>query len=513
MELNQLHECSEPAASMWATLPISIDVLNHRGRVVIAEDDADMRTFLRLVLQKAGFEVDALEDGTAALAACKERVPDLVVADLTMPGLGGFELIARLRSDELTAVIPVLILSGRSDEDSRILGIAAGADDYLVKPIGSRELVARVEGALRLARLRLLMAQRQQGDFESLFSTAFDAVIVLNSREEVLTTNARAQQLFGYSAREFSGLLMATLLPTDHFEDRSGDRQSIWRNSCDGPTRPYLQLQCRRADGSQFIAEIGQSEVHFRNQACLVLNVRDITERIQAQLKLETTMERLRALSERLTVIQEEERHKIAFELHEQLGQELCTLNMHLEMLEKAPNKKSEEHRTDALMTVRLMLERVRSMALDLRPPQLDDLGLSSALYAHCRRQEAAAQWTLHFDITNAGARSRSEVEIACFRIVQEALTNITRHASATEVWLRLYRSENQLLLSLRDNGVGFDATESRSGRPASSLGLIGMAERMRQVGGRLEIESSSPGGTEIRAVFPCAEDAGADSR
>jgi signal transduction histidine kinase len=139
-----------------------------RGHVVIAEDHAETREYLKHVLEAAGFAVDALADGTAALAICQARAPDALVSDVLMPGLDGFQLIERLRADERTAVIPVLLLSARGGEDSRIEGIASGADDYLVKPLSGRELVARVDGAVRLALLRRETARREQDRFREL---------------------------------------------------------------------------------------------------------------------------------------------------------------------------------------------------------------------------------------------------------------------------------------------------------------------------------------------------------
>ena len=139
-----------------------------RGYVVIAEDHDETREYLTHVLEAAGFVVDATADGTEALAICQARAPDALVSDVLMPGLNGIQLIERLRADERTAVIPVLLLSARGGEDSRIEGIAAGADDYLVKPLSGRELVARVDGAARLARLRRETARREQERFREL---------------------------------------------------------------------------------------------------------------------------------------------------------------------------------------------------------------------------------------------------------------------------------------------------------------------------------------------------------
>ena len=177
---------------------------------------------------------------------------------------------------------------------------------------------------------------------------------------------------------------------------------------------------------------------------------------------------------------------------------------MHLNMLgNHCKAKDAEARHHDALTIVDQMLQRVRSMALDLRPSQLDDFGVYVALRAHCKQQAEAAGWKMHFDAQDVGERPNPDVELTCFRVVQEGLTNAARYAKATEVLVSLQRSGDELQLRLRDNGIGFDTSAFQEGRPATSLGLIGMAERIRQVGGRLEIKSALQGGTEIYATLP----------
>ncbi|MFZ5509261.1 MAG: EAL domain-containing protein [Pseudomonadota bacterium] len=125
-----------------------------RGRVVVADDNADMRAYLRRLLEEAGYAVEAVADGAAALAVCQDRGPDLLLADVMMPGLDGFSLLQRLRENPATSALPVILLSARAGKEARVEGLAAGADDYLVKPFHARELVARVDGAMRLEALR-----------------------------------------------------------------------------------------------------------------------------------------------------------------------------------------------------------------------------------------------------------------------------------------------------------------------------------------------------------------------
>jgi len=142
-------------------LPVPVD--EHRTRVLLADDNADMRDYLTRLLRERGWAVEAVADGRAALRAARERVPDLILTDVMMPGLDGLELLAALRDDVRTHAIPVVLLSARAGEEARVEGMRAGADDYLVKPFAARELVARVETQLRRAQK---LAEERRGSEE-----------------------------------------------------------------------------------------------------------------------------------------------------------------------------------------------------------------------------------------------------------------------------------------------------------------------------------------------------------
>jgi signal transduction histidine kinase len=149
-------EVPREAEPVLSTRPSSVsetDTPTPSARILVADDNADMRDYLRRLL--AGrWEVEAVADGQAALDAVRERVPDLILSDVMMPGLDGFALLRELRSDPRTRAIPVVLLSARAGEESAIEGLEAGADDYLVKPFSARELLARVRTQLEMARVR-----------------------------------------------------------------------------------------------------------------------------------------------------------------------------------------------------------------------------------------------------------------------------------------------------------------------------------------------------------------------
>jgi len=151
----------EPVAAALPVTKAPLASESERARILVADDNADMRAYLRRILEER-WEVETVSDGVTALGATRARRPDLILSDVMMPGLGGFGLLRELRADPATAAIPVILLSARAGEESRVEGLEAGADDYLVKPFSARELVARVEGNIRLARARVSLSQFEQ---------------------------------------------------------------------------------------------------------------------------------------------------------------------------------------------------------------------------------------------------------------------------------------------------------------------------------------------------------------
>jgi signal transduction histidine kinase len=220
--------------------------------------------------------------------------------------------------------------------------------------------------------------------------------------------------------------------------------------------------------------------------------------------EVQTSRERLQSLSQRLIDVQELERRTIAGELHDEIGQALTIVKMNLQALHAHVNSTLAGDRMDECITVvERALEQVRSLSLDLRPSLLDDLGLVAALRWYVARQARAASFALHFSADEPPSRLASVLETVCFRIAQEALTNIVRHANAREVWVQL-RCGAELCLTIRDDGVGFEPAqaEARASR-GESLGLLGMRERASLSGGRLSITSAPGQGTTVAACFP----------
>ncbi len=216
---------------------------------------------------------------------------------------------------------------------------------------------------------------------------------------------------------------------------------------------------------------------------------------------LELSQERLRALSHRLLQVQEEERSRLARDLHDDIGQALTALKIQLEALARTARQPQLD---ECVSTTQHALERVRQLSLSLRPSQLDDLGLVAAVRSHLDRQARIGGITPHFDALEAPAAVAPEIETACFRVAQEAINNVLRHAGAANLWVRLYAEDGRLALSVRDDGAGFDLEAAR--RHASggaSLGMISMEERVAIAGGSFAVRTAPGQGTLLLATFP----------
>jgi signal transduction histidine kinase len=225
----------------------------------------------------------------------------------------------------------------------------------------------------------------------------------------------------------------------------------------------------------------------------------------QRELERNRASHKLQALSHRLVEVQESERRHIARELHDEIGQSLTVaeLNLHA-ALEDSSQAALTRRLEDSIQAVGRVLEQVHDLSLNLRPSMLDDLGLESALRWYTNRQASLTGLQSRFRADTLEHRIDPIIETECFRVAQEALTNVVRHSRAREVSVELRRKDGHLHLSVKDDGVGFDVNKLREKAVrGASLGLLSMEERAALAGGGLEYLSSPGHGTEVHAWFP----------
>jgi PAS domain S-box-containing protein len=239
----------------------------------------------------------------------------------------------------------------------------------------------------------------------------------------------------------------------------------------------------------------------------LVGTCQDVTELRQAEQALQEYSTRLQTLSRRLLEVQENERRHLSRELHDEFGQVLATITLHLHVARGLAGEAARPRLDECAKLLQQAGEQVRSLALELRPTMLDTLGLEATLRwlaeLHQQRTACEVQVVGHL----SGTPLAPELAIACFRVAQESITNVARHAAARHVWIELSQSESVLELVVRDDGAGFEVVSIQAKAATSgSLGLLGMRERVEILSGTLKVESEVGRGTRILASFPLSE-------
>jgi len=232
----------------------------------------------------------------------------------------------------------------------------------------------------------------------------------------------------------------------------------------------------------------------------------NVTERVRAQTALHESANRLQRLSRRLLKVQEEERRHLSRELHDEFGQLLASITLHLHAAKAVAGVSAQSSLDESIALLQRAGAQVRSLALELRPTMLETGGLKSALrwlaQQHQQRTGIVIEVVGHVTDDVSG-----DLAIACYRVAQEALTNVVRHARAQHVWIELNQHDGSVELVVRDDGVGFDVTRTTErAATGGNLGLLGMRERVEIFGGSLEIASQSGQGTRIHISLPLSE-------
>ena len=317
-----------------------------------------------------------------------------------------------------------------------------------------------------------------------------EGAVTLGENGVVLYCNKRFGEMVKTPLEEVIGTFFKHFLPSQNH----ADFDQMLRHAHFGARKREYNLRTKTGSFVPTSLSISQFEGDEMKSACLV--VTDMTQQKQSQ-------ERLTALSHRLLEVQERERRHLARELHDEIGQILTglkiTLETHCYLVGGSGGKEAFQKARDQ---VEGLVKQIQDISLDLRPAMLDDLGLLPALLWHFERY--TGQTSIKVNFRHAALQDRRfspEIETAAYRIVQEALTNVARHAGANEVDVYVHSGLKALVIQIEDDGHGFDLSSTLASR--SSSGLTGMQERAGLLGGELALTSAPAKGTQVRARLP----------
>lgn len=476
-------------------------------RILILEDLRSDAELMQLHLRKLAMEKQ-VEVATHRLDFEHKFLafrPHVILSDYSLPQYTGMEALQFVQSHN--RFIPFIICTGSMNEATAVACIKAGADDYVLKDAMGR-LSSAIENALR-AKTNLIEKERavselkrSEDNFRALAENAPDHLFKIDR-----------DGLIGYVNRSVDGIASAEAIGTSIFSYvKNGDHKRLQKaifQAYDNAEQVTTEVEGIAKDGVArwYLCRIGpvRSNDHVDS---LVFIPSDITERIRAERELNLLNKKLQSLTRHLEKVRDEEKEKIAMEIHDQLGQELTGTKLGLFWLKQViQNDHSAEidvtaavEKIDYLVDLTTTtIQTVRRIAHELRPVVLDNMGLVAALEWHVANHNKTSDvpCSLHIDIGDL--RFVKEFNTAIYRIMQEALTNISRHAEASQSWVDFVIDDHDLVLQIRDNGKGLDPEAALQSK---SLGLFGMRERVRNWGGDFKLSSTLGKGSNIRIAF-----------
>jgi PAS domain S-box-containing protein len=405
------------------------------------------------------------------------------------------ELLEQLRTGMENIIKSKIDWQGESREQTIICA------DGKRKTVQDSSFIIKTNNTVRIGTILRDITERKQAEnnlkrFQLLSQNSRDIILFIRERDlKILDANEAALKAYGYSREE---LMRKSVIDLRHPETVKDLRVQVNNANTEGLL--FETIHCRR-DGKSFPVEVSSCGMTLDEDRILLSIIRDITERRQAEEELRKSNKLLEDLHKHLIEIRENEHTRISREIHDQLGQSLTALKIDMTWLREKIAKESEES-----IKLNEMIELVNATSIDvhrisseLRPLMLDDLGLAATLEWYCEGFANRTGLKVQMEIEDIQTENMNK-NLSIYRVAQESLTNIFRHANAKKVQIKLQKIKKDIVLIIQDDGIGISPDKIRS---SNSLGLLGMSERVNQSGGHMEILTPAKGGTKVRVYIP----------
>lgn len=339
--------------------------------------------------------------------------------------------------------------------------------------------------------------------------SAMDAIITVDEKQRIVMFNAAAEDMFGCPREQAMGIALDWFIPDRYRAAHSGHVRRFSETGVGsrrmGASRIIMGL---RRNGEEFPVDASISQIAEHGTKFYTVILRDVTERVRTEEALRRSREELREMASVSHLVREQEKSRIARELHDELGQAMTALKMDVNWVsEQLPEGTDLVRRKLERMLILLdsTVTATRRISAELRPLILDDLGVIAAVEWLVENFTQRTGVICELEVSDAELTWEDPLSTAIFRIVQESLTNIARHAKATRTSISIAQTNTDVLISVTDNGAGFSQKDDRK---PSSFGLLGLRERANLLGGEADIVSAPGKGTriEVRLPLPAAE-------
>lgn len=474
-------------------------------KILVVQDNPIISKEIKRNLHNLGYSITSIvPSGKEALEKTAEESSDLVLLDIDFKSyLKGIKTARQIRE---RFAIPIVYITDCLSEKKIDSDKITESFYYVCKPIDEKELCITIKTALSIhTQLKKLKEELSESEkrYSLLVNHMNEGVLMQDEKGLITFVNDRLLEMSGYTQEDVIGHLFTEFfgeVPIKKFRKQKTRREKDIYDTC------IIEWKRKNGQGvstSILLSPIYDKENDFKGSIAVFT---DITEFRQIEKKLNKSKKELHNLYRHLHSVKEKESKRIAREIHDELGQALTALKIELFWLANKLSK-SDKNQKLFLEKIKSMSElidttvrRIQRIASELRPGILDDLGLVPAIEWQAQDFENRTRIKCITKLDLNGVELDPDCSTAIFRIFQEALTNVARHAEATEVKVRLKDGNSKLEIKISDNGRGIAESDILS---PNSLGLIGMRERLRAFDGKLKLHSAPNRGTTLAIILP----------
>jgi PAS domain S-box-containing protein len=474
-----------------------------KSKILIVEDEWIIANDIKSSLKDLGYNVVAVAaTGNEAIEKAKSQTPDLILMDIVLQGdIDGIEASKQIMT---YLDMPVVYLTAYTDDKRLKQAKKSGAYGYLIKPFKDRELQATIEMALYKHKMEKKLKQSESRLLTTLKSIN-DAVISTDKKGLVTFMNPLSQSLTGYKIKSAKGKHLQNIF---NIKSEVPDfiNTTLENIIQEGLTIEQAKYLLYGRDKPSINIELSFAPITDDKDKIsgLVIIFRDITKRIAIESKLLDYQKQLQTLTSTLSLFEENEKRRIATELHDCVGQTLALSKIKLGLLNKsAPTPELKSSIKEILQLIEQTIKETRTLTFELSPPTLYELGLRHAV--QWLIDQFREKHGIKVELENSGFDKPfdNNVRYFLFQAIRELLFNIIKHAQATKVKITLSGNNNNLCITVEDNGVGF----AKPSVNHDGFGLFNIRERMNHINGTFEVDSKNGRGTRVTLVAPFKAD------
>jgi len=479
-------------------MPTNQNSINHTGDILIVDDESANLQLLSELLGREGYQVRPTDSPQVAIDSALARPPKLILLDVKMPEMDGFEVCRHLKQDERTRDIPIIFVSALQDVQDRVLGFEAGGVDFISKPFQEAEILARVRTHMNLRNLQLnlegIVTERtaelakSESRYRSLVENSLIGVFISSLDGKFEFINDAIIRMFDF---ENSQQMIEMGVPSLWADLKDRERMLVGLQNDGGVTNFEAEIVTKA--GRQlfviFSAKLLGDQIFGM--------IMDITARKRSEGKIAEYQKRLKALAYQVTIVEEKERRSIATDLHDYVGQSLALARMQIATLQSSRSETGLSDKLDEISkTLLKALEETQTLMRELGSHSMHSTGLSSAI-SDWLEGEIRNKFDINTEVIDNIPENRQkllapDLRTILFRNVRELIVNVVKHGRASSVCVRLEDRDKEIRIVVEDDGIGFDPQKDYPGEhEMGGFGLFRIQELMLDIGGRLRLVSA----------------------